>query len=200
MKLAPVTLEGATIRLEPVTEAHVPDMTVAALSAPEIWTHIPYRVRTAADVERLAAVGLELNRNGAGIAFATRHRATGHLVGGTIIRIVDARVPSVEIGSTWIVPEWQRTRVNTEAKFLQLRHCFEASGIVRVEFKTDVQNSKSRAAIARLGATEEGIFRRHMRREDGTLRDSVYFSIVDSDWPSIKARLESLLSTAQRLL
>ena len=101
---------------------------------------------------------------------------------------MDPDTPSVEIGSTWIVPEWQRTRVNTEAKYLQLSHCFETLGIARVELKTDARNDRSRAAMRRIGATEEGTFRSHMRRHDGTLRDSVFFSIVADEWPAVKAK------------
>ncbi len=96
----------------------------------------------------------------------------------------------VEIGSTWIAPEWQRTAVNTEAKYLMLRHAFENWNCLRVELKTDALNHRSRKAILRLGAREEGTFRKHMVTATGRVRDSVYFSIVDTEWPEIKLKLE----------
>ena len=103
-------------------------------------------------------------------------------------------MPSVEIGGTWIVPRHQRTAVNSEAKLLQLTHCFDVLGCARVELKTDIRNERSRAAILRLGATQEGILRSHMRRADGSLRDSVLFSIVAGEWPSVRDRLQRALS------
>jgi RimJ/RimL family protein N-acetyltransferase len=108
-------------------------------------------------------------------------------------------VPTVEIGASWIVPEWQRTRVNTEAKRLMLTHAFEVLGCARVELKTDQKNVRSQAAIRRLGAVEEGVHRNHMRRADGTLRNSVYFSILDTEWPLVKARLDARLAFATEL-
>jgi RimJ/RimL family protein N-acetyltransferase len=137
---------------------------------------------------------MAINQTGKGGYFANRLRSSGKVIGGTGIRVVDPGVPSVEIGMTWILPQWQRTRVNTEAKFLQLSYCFEEAGVERVEFKTDALNARSRAAIARLGAREEGTMRSHMRRENGTLRDSVYFAITLPEWPLVKTRLESMLA------
>jgi RimJ/RimL family protein N-acetyltransferase len=115
-----------------------------------------------------------------------------------MIRAVDPSTPSVEIGGTWLVPAWQRSRVNTEAKLLQLTHCFETLGVARVEFKTDSCNARSRVAIARLGATEEGTFRCHIRRHDGTLRDSVFFSITMGEWARVKAGLIQKLADSTR--
>ena len=103
----------------------------------------------------------------------------------------------VEIGWTWVAREWQRTAVNTEAKYLLLRHAFETLGCIRVELKTDSLNERSRTAILRIGAREEGIFRNHMITASGRVRHSVYFSVVDSEWPAVKARLESRLYTRQ---
>lgn len=105
---------------------------------------------------------------------------------------IDARNHRLEIGFTWIVPEWQRTAVNTEAKYLMLRHAFEKWSCRRVEFKTDALNQRSREAIRRLGAQEEGTLRKHMATHTGRQRDSVYFSIIDSEWPVVKARLEGM--------
>src|SRR5262249_38304344 len=126
--------------------------------------------------------------------FVTLAGPDRRLAGGTSIRITDPDTPTVEIGATWIVPAWQRTRVNTEAKYLQLSHCFDRLGITRVEFKTDALNARSRAAIRRIGATEEGTLRSHMRRQNGSIRDSVYFSIIASEWPVVKASLAARLA------
>lgn len=194
MKLRPVVLQGHLVRLEPLEARHFDAALAAALSDPSIWTHIPYRVSERADVERLFGIAERLHAAESGIVFATCTGPERRLVGSTSIRLVDPDTPTVEIGSTWIVPEWQRTRVNTEAKLMQLSHCFEALGVSRVELKTDARNHRSQAAMRRIGATEEGTFRRHMRRQDGTLRDSVFFSIIADEWPEVKSRLGAKLA------
>ncbi len=191
MNLLPKVLEGSVVRLEPLTEAHAPPVTAAALSDPAIWTYIPYPMGTAAEVAATLGFALALQERGAAITHVTRLRETGEVIGTTSIRLVDPNVPSVEIGGTWIVPRWQRTAVNSEAKRLQLGHCFDVLGCERVELRTDVRNARSRAAMTRLGAKEEGVWRAHMRRADGTLRDSVYFSIVKTEWPAVRATLEA---------
>jgi RimJ/RimL family protein N-acetyltransferase len=194
MRLRPVVLEGALVRLEPLERRHFDAILTAALSDPAIWTHIPYRVRERADVERLFAIADRVQAAESAVVFATCTGPERRVVGSTSIRVSDPETPSVEIGSTWIVPAWQRTRVNTEAKYLQLSHCFESLEIARVELKTDARNARSRAAIRRIGATEEGTLRSHMRRQDGTLRDSVYFSVIASEWPAVKANLAAKLA------
>jgi RimJ/RimL family protein N-acetyltransferase len=194
MRFTAVPLQGTTVRLEPVTEEHLPELEAAALGAAGVFQHIPYGMETAVDVHRVFGMAMAINQTGNGAYFTHRLCSSGKLIGGTGIRIVDPGVPSAEIGMTWLVPRWQRTRVNTEAKYLQLSHCFEVAGIERVEFKTDALNVRSRAAIARLGAREEGTMRSHMRRENGTLRDSVFFAITLPEWPVVKARLESMLA------
>ena len=131
---------------------------------------------------------------GASLAFATRERSTGKIIGSTRFGNIDVPNKHVEIGWTWLSPEWQRTYVNTEAKLLMLTHAFEVWKCIRVEFKTDALNEKSRNAIERLGAKQEGIFRNHMITETGRFRDSVYFSIIEVEWPEIKSRLESKLN------
>jgi RimJ/RimL family protein N-acetyltransferase len=194
LKLAPVSLTGHAVSLEPLCPEHVTAVTAAALSAPEVWTHIPYAMGDAAQVERVLAQALEQQARGAAITYMTRLAATGEIVGGTTVRLVDPGVPSLEIGGTWLLPSWQRTRVNTECKLLQLEHCFERLGCSRVELKTDIENTRSQAAIARLGATREGVLRAHMRRVDGSLRDSVLFSIVAGEWPLLRERLRARLA------
>ena len=127
--------------------------------------------------------------------FATVERSSGRAIGSTRFMNIDRANRRVEIGSTWIAPPWQRTAVNTEAKYLMLRHAFEVWGCMRVELKTDALNQKSRNAILRIGAKEEGTLRRHLVTWTGRVRDTVYFSILDDEWPEAKRKLENKLVT-----
>jgi len=140
---------------------------------------------------RAALDGQEL---GVALPFVTIWQATDEIMGSTRFGNIDAPNHRVEIGWTWIGKPWQRTPANTEAKFLMLQHAFEVWHCIRVEFKTDVLNARSRAAILRLGAKEEGIFRQHMITDSGRLRDTVYFSVIDDEWPGVKAHLQALLA------
>ena len=140
---------------------------------------------------------LEEQKRGVSLPFALIERATGRAIGSTRYGNIDRTHRRAEIGWTWVAREWQRTAVNTEAKYLLLRHAFETLGCIRVELKTDSLNERSRAAILRIGAQEEGIFRNHMITASGRIRHTVYFSIVDCEWPAVKARLESLLNSPQ---
>ena len=196
LALDPVMLEGARVRLEPLQRAHLAELSEVGLD-PEIWRWNPRP--PPASVEDMAAyVEGALRQQAAGMAlpFATRDLASGRVVGSTRFHRHDLEQPRLEIGYTWIAPPWQRTAVNTEAKYLMLRHAFEVLGCVRVELKTDALNARSRAAIARIGAKEEGILRAHMRTSNGRLRDSVYFSVIASEWPEVKLRLHALLRPA----
>ena len=184
--IEPVTLEGEHVRLEPASLDRLDEVWRAA-DDPEIWTFIPFTMQRREDM----ALFMEYV-NGSGVGFHTVERATGAIVGGTAFLAPDEANRSLEIGGTWIAPSHQRSVVNTEAKLLQLTHAFEGLGCERVYLKTDARNERSRAAIARIGATEEGTFRRHMLLSDGTWRDSVYFSVIRPEWPEVKARLTSL--------
>jgi RimJ/RimL family protein N-acetyltransferase len=137
---------------------------------------------------------LEQQAAGSAVPFATVERASDRVVGSTRYMSIDVPNRHVEIGSTWIGKAWQRTAVNTEAKYLMLRHAFENLGAVRVELKTDFFNERSRNAILRIGAKQEGIFRKHMLTWSGRWRDSVYFSIIDEEWPAVKRALEGKLA------
>jgi len=128
------------------------------------------------------------------IPFVAALEADGTVVGTTRFMSIDPANRRMEIGSTWIGLPWQRTRVNTEAKYLMLRHAFEVLGCLRIEFKTDSLNVRSRAALLRIGAVQEGIFRSHVITAEGRVRHSVYFSITAEDWPSVRGRLEGFLS------
>lgn len=189
MKLEPVTLEGAYVRLEPLSKAHLPGL-IAAGSDADIFRWMPTPIRTPRDIEGMVDAALADQAAGTAVPFATVERASGKVVGSSRFMAIDTGHRRVEIGWTWIAPAWQRTGVNGDAKLLMLRHAFETWQCNRVEFKTDSLNAQSRAALLRLGATEEGTFRNHMVVENGArLRHSVYFSITPTEWPVIKAKL-----------
>jgi N-acetyltransferase len=190
----PVTLEGAVIRLEPIRREHAQLFWLAAKDdLDNIFQWIPYRMKTSEDFERLIEKALAEQERGESIVFATVERQSGQVIGSTRFMNIDRTNRRVEIGSTWIAPAWQRTAVNTEAKFLMLRHAFEVWNCFRVELKTDALNQKSRNAILRIGAKEEGTLRRHVITWTGRVRDSVYFSILDTEWPAVKTDLEQRL-------
>jgi N-acetyltransferase len=195
-RFTPITLEGSVIRLEPLRLEHAPLFWEAARGAhEEIFRWYPWSMRTAVDFTQYVERVLAEQNSGLSVAFATVVRDSDQVVGSTRFMNLDATNRHVEIGSTWIIPAWQRTGVNTEAKYLMLRHAFESWGCLRVELKTDALNQQSRKAILRLGAKEEGRFRKHVITWSGRVRDSVYFSIVDTEWPEVKARLEKRLGS-----
>lgn len=194
MRIETCEIEGTHVRLTPVGRDCLPELTQAALSAPQIWEHIPYKLQTPEDIRVILDYWCDQQARGVAVTCLTRLRDTGKVVGGSSIMLVDAGLPTVEIGFTWILPEWQRTLVNTEVKLLQLIHCFDVLGCQRVEFKTDIRNLRSRQALARIGATQEGILRAHRRRLDGSLRDSVLFSVLASEWSAVRAALQAKLA------
>lgn len=159
----------------------------------DLFEWIPYQLESFDDFQEFNARVLDEQRRGLSIPFATFQRNPNQIVGTTRYMNMDLPNRKVEIGSTWIAPPWQRTVVNTEAKYLMLRHAFEVWNCIRVELKTDALNQRSRNAILRLGAKEEGTLRKHMLTWNGRQRDSVYFSILDTEWSQVKARLESKL-------
>jgi RimJ/RimL family protein N-acetyltransferase len=193
MNITPVTLTGRIVRLEPLAEAHVPDLTAVGLE-PRIWRNMLYGdVDSEAKMLGFVRELLHRQAGGADLPFAVIHLASGRAIGCT--RYLDIQPPhrGVEIGGTWYGLAYQRTAVNTECKYLLLRHAFETWGCIRVQLKTDLCNERSQRAIERIGAVREGVLRNHMIRPDGTLRDSVYFSIIASEWPAVKTRLEQML-------
>jgi len=191
----PLTLEGTFIRLEPLQTAHSAAFwDVAKDSLEDIFRWIPYRMETREDFDLLVEKAFAEQARGESVVFATVERATGRVIGSTRFMNIDRANSRVEIGSTWIAPPWQRTAVNTEAKYLMLRHAFEVWRCIRVELKTDALNQKSRNAILRLGGKEEATFRKHLLTWTGRIRDTVYFSILDTEWPEVKTRLEAKLA------
>jgi RimJ/RimL family protein N-acetyltransferase len=192
--ITPVTLTGSAVRLEPIRTEHAELFwEVAQNDLDDIFRWIPYRMQTREDFQQLVAKALREQERGESVVFTTVEKASGRVIGSTRFMNIDRNNRRVEIGSTWIAPAWQRTAVNTEAKFLMLRHAFEVWGCFRVELKTDALNQKSRSAILRLGAKEEGTLRRHVVTWTGRVRDSVYFSILDAEWPAVKVLLEGKL-------
>lgn len=197
MIVKPVTLEGRYVRLEPLAMAHLAGLAEIGLDE-ELWRWIPTAVRTKEEMAAYIETALKELERGISLPFAQVEKATGRAIGSTRYGNIDRTHHRVEIGWTWVGREWQRTAVNTEAKFLLLRHAFETLGCIRVELKTDSLNEKSRAAIVRIGAREEGIFRNHMITASGRIRHSAYYSIVDAEWPAAKARLETMLNSPAR--
>jgi N-acetyltransferase len=192
--MSPFTLEGKHVRLEPLRAEHAPLLwEIAKSDLADLFQWIPYRLETFADFEQFNAQVLDEQKRGLTVPFATFRRDSGQIVGTTRYMSMDLANRKVEIGSTWIGVPWQRTIINTEAKYLMLRHAFEVWKCLRVELKTDAMNQRSRTAILRLGAKEEGTLRKHMLTWNGRQRDSVYFSILDTEWPSVKTSLESKL-------
>ena len=189
MKVEPVTLEGDAVRLEPLTVEHFPRLCEVGLE-PELWRWTTTDVRTPEDLRRYLEQALREQREGRSLPFATVERATGKAAGSTRFGNIEPAHRKAEIGWTWIGTPWQRSAINTEAKYLMLRYAFEIWGCVRVELKTNAMNYRSRTAILRIGAKEEGTLRKHMISERGASRDTVYFSILDTEWPQVKLGLE----------
>jgi len=194
MAVSPVTLTGAHVQLEPLAKAHLAGLAEVGLDQ-ELWRWIPTPVRTQEEMAAYIETALDEQARGMSLPFAIMEQATGRAIGSTRYGNIDRTHHRVEIGWTWLARESQRTAMNTEAKYLLLRHAFETLGCLRVELKTDSLNEKSRAAILRIGAQEEGVFRNHMITSTGRVRHTVYFSIIDSEWPTVKARLEAKLKS-----
>ena len=188
--LTPVTLRGVHVTLEPLSERHLDDLAEVALDE-DLWRWTVNHVRSREDLAAYVAAALDEQRRGVALPFA--HVVDGRAIGSTRYANVDGRNRRVEIGWTWIGRPWQRTAVNSEAKLLLLRHAFDALDCIRVELKTDVLNVRSRTAIGRLGAKEEGTFRSHVITDSGRVRDTVYFSILADEWPAVRAGLETKL-------
>ena len=197
MNVAPVMLEGSHVRLEPLAKAHLAGLAQVGLEE-ELWRWIPTPVGTREEMAAYIETALREQEHGASLPFAIVEKTTGRTIGSTRYGNIDRTHHRLEIGWTWVARERQRTAINTEAKYLLLKHAFETLGCMRVELKTDSLNERSRAAILRIGAREEGIFRNHVITASGRIRHTVYFSIIDSEWPAVKARLKAKLASHQR--
>ena len=184
----PVVLEGRHVRLEPLRMEHADEL-FAALDDDDTWTYLGLRPRSAADLERYVRDALDQQVLGSHLPWLTRCLPDGAAIGTTRYGAIDRASRSVEIGWTVLGPSARRTAANTEAKYLQLRHAFDDLGALRVWLKADVLNERSRRAIARIGATEEGIIRNERVLPDGRIRDAAYHSILDREWPAVRDRL-----------
>ena len=192
MRVEPVTLEGWMVRLEPLRFAHEAGLWEVAQD-PEIWQFMSALVERRDDLHAWIAEALRLAQQGSALPFAIIERATGRAIGSTRYGNIIPADRNLEIGWTWLGKQFWRTAVNTECKYLLLRHAFETLGCVRVQLKTDALNVRSRTAIKRLGAIEEGTLRKHIWVQNRRFRDTVMFSIIDDEWPAVRERLEGWL-------
>jgi N-acetyltransferase len=196
MEIQTVILEGRSVRLEPLSLAHHAPLCEVGLDE-ELWKLIPERVATPEDMKKYIQSALDAQAAGIALPFATVDRASGRAIGSTRFGNIDRANRRVEIGWTWLGLAWQRTAANTEAKYLMLRHAFDVWKCHRVELKTDSLNERSRRAILRIGAKEEGTLRNHMVTWSGRLRHTVYYSVIESEWPAVQAELERKLAESE---
>jgi len=194
MNIEPVILEGEFVRLEPLKLEHLDALCEVGMTD-SIWFFTTNFIQTVEDMQKYVESAVEDALQGISLPFVTIDRKENKIVGSTRFGNIDAKNRKTEIGWTWINPLWQRTAINTEAKLLMLTHAFETWNCVRVELKTDILNEKSRNAILRIGAKQEGILRRHIITDKGRFRDTIYFSIIDDEWRDVKENLRAKLSS-----
>jgi N-acetyltransferase len=189
MKIDPITLTGRTVRLDPLGPQHAADLTNAA-GDPAIWKYMRYGVvDTPAKMRVFIDDLLTHQAAGTDLPFAVIHLATGNAIGMTRYLNIEPANRALEIGGTWYGSDYQRTSVNTECKFLLLEYAFERLECIRVQFKTDVRNERSQKALERIGCVREGQLRDHMILPDGTIRSSVFYSILVGEWPTVRHQL-----------
>jgi N-acetyltransferase len=190
MEVKPVVLTGKFARLEPMAETHIPALAEIGVGR-DFWHFMLYGdMRTEADMRNWV---LDILSRKGDLPFVAVHLASGRVAGATRYLNVSPKDRGLEIGGTWYGLDFQRTAVNTECKYLLLKHAFETLGAIRVQFKTDSRNVRSQKAIERIGAVKEGVLRNHMILSDGTIRHSVFYSILDSEWEGVKKNLENIL-------
>lgn len=193
MDVKPVLLSGKYVRLEPMTEAHIPALAEIGVGQ-NFWHFMLYgEMSTETDMRGWVMDILERAKKGGDLPFVAIQLSSGRVAGATRYLNIMPKDRGLEIGGTWYGPEFQRTAVNTECKYLLLQHAFEKLGAIRVQLKTDSRNERSQKAIERIGGIREGTLRNHMILPDGNYRHSVFYSIIDSEWPSVKGRLENML-------
>src|SRR5512141_1776451 len=193
MLIEPITLDGQRVRLEPLSIDHLAALCEVGL-VEEIWRWTTSLVLTPSDMRRYVEAALQEQAERKALPFVTIDKALNKVVGSTRFGNIERTHRRAEIGWTWINPQWQRSYINTEAKYLMLRHAFETWQCIRVELKTDSLNEKSRTAMLRIGAKEEGTLRNHMITYTGRYRHSVYFSFIESEWPQVKANLQQKIA------
>lgn len=192
--IEPVTLVGKHVRLEPMTEAHIPGLTVIGVGQ-SFWDFMLYgNMETEADMQNWVRDIIARGEKGTDLPFVAIHLASGQVAGATRYLNIMPKDRGLEIGGTWYGPEFQRSPVNTECKYLLLTHAFETLGCIRVQLKTDLRNERSQKAIERIGAKKEGVLRNHMILPDGRFRHSVFYSILDTEWGDVKKNLEAMMA------
>lgn len=193
LKNTSIELLGTRVKLAPLEEAHTERLFKAGQN-PEIWSYMPMKIEALEEMAQLVQGALLAKEKGAEFPFVIIDQEKDQIVGST--RFLDISVPNqhLEIGWTWLTPEVWRTKINTEAKYLLLRYCFEELSTIRVQLKTDGRNHRSQLAIERIGAKREGTLRRNRVMYDGYVRDTVYFSILKEEWPEVKQHLENILA------
>jgi N-acetyltransferase len=196
MRVDPVVLEipNGIVRLVPLGRAHAADLLEAGGDDPRVWRYMAAWPKTLAEMETVIEGALEAQRAGREVPFAVVDVARGRAIGSTRYEDILPKHRALEIGWTWYGVPWQRTACNTQCKYMLLRHAFEALGAVRAQLKADTRNEGSRKAIERIGATFEGVLRKHRILPDGYVRDSAMYSVVAAEWPAVKARLEGLMA------
>ena len=193
MDVKPVVLTGQFVRLEPLTEDHTAGLAAVGMDE-SIWEYMPYgAMSNEDDIRRWVRTILDRRAEGTDLPFVVMHKASGRVAGTTRYMEIRPEHNGLEIGGTWYGAEFRRTQVNTECKYLLLRQAFEELDCIRVQLKTDSRNERSQRAIERLGAVKEGMHRNHMILPDGYIRHSIYYSIINSEWPQVKSRLEQML-------
>ena len=194
LEVKPVTLHGKFVQLEPMTEAHIPVLTEIGVGR-DFWDFMVYgRMDTEEDMRGWVRDILSRAENGTDLPFVAIHLASGRVAGATRYLNIMPKDRGLEVGGTWYGLDFQRTPVNTECKYLLLKHAFETLGCIRVQLKTDLRNERSQKAIERIGAKKEGVLRNHMILPDGRIRNSVYYSILDTESHDVKIKLEEMLS------
>jgi len=195
MEVKPVVLTGKYVRLEPMTEEHVPGLAKIGVGQ-TFWDFMLYGdINTVDDMRNWVRDILARAEKGTDLPFVAIQLASGRVAGATRYLNILPNDRGLEIGGTWYGPEFQRTVVNTECKYLLLSHAFESLGCIRVQLKTDLRNERSQKAIERIGAVKEGVLRNHMILPDGRYRHSVFYSILDTEWPDVKNRLEEMMES-----
>jgi N-acetyltransferase len=193
MQVAPVTLEGNLVRLEPLSMEHYSALAEIAFN-PQMWRWMSDRMESEDDLRRYIQAGVDAEAAGIAMPWATRSKKDNRIIGSTRFADIQTLHRTLEIGWTWMHPDYQRSGINVEAKYLQLRHAFEVMEARRVAFKTHHQNLKSQTAIQALGAKPEGIFRNHVIMPDGSTRNSHWYSIIAEEWSEVKARLKERMA------
>lgn len=189
-----IVLKNEIVCLREMTMGDIDAITAVACEE-RIWDYMSITVQTRTDVERYVQTALANRVAGTEYPFVIIDQATGKIIGSTKLMDISEQHKRLEIGFTWLAPNYWRTAINTNCKYLLLEHCFEKLGYKRVQIKTDDENERSKKAIRRIGAQFEGILRQHMIRKDGTTRDTAMFSVVHSEWPKMKTHLEDLIRT-----